>query len=64
MIKVTGIIWDTEDNGEDMSQEELDLPSEVDIYEAIDIDDIADYLSDEYGYCVICFDVDDEEDIP
>lgn len=60
MKKVTGIIWDTEDNGEVIPQEELGLPSEVEIDEDIDEDDIADYLSDEYGYCIMNFNAEEE----
>jgi len=58
MIRITGIVWDTEDDGEVISQDELGLPSDVEIDDDIDDDDIADYLSDEYGYCVICFSID------
>lgn len=54
-ITVTNIVWDTEDNGEILSAEELGLPCEVEIEEHIDHEDIADYLSDEYGYCIFSF---------
>lgn len=44
---VTNIKWDTDG-------EVIDLPNEVEVpdeYDA-DYDGIADYLSDEYGFCV------------
>lgn len=37
--------------------EELGLPSEVDVPKDIEEDDIADYLSDEYGYLVESFEI-------
>lgn len=50
-MKVTDIIWDTD--GEDIDN----LPEEVNIPDDIDEDDIADYLSDEYGWCVESFNI-------
>ena len=50
-MKVTGIIWDTD--GEDIDG----LPEEVNIPDGIEEDDIADYLSDEYGWCVESFSI-------
>jgi len=55
-MKVTDITWDTD--GED-----IELPTEVEVPNdiahdedgRIDEDEIADYLSDEYGWCVISF---------
>ena len=44
-MRVTNIIWDTDG-------ESVDLPTEVDIIDNIDNDEVADYLSDEYGYLV------------
>jgi hypothetical protein len=57
MVKVRNIIWDTEENGERMPQEELGLPPEVYLKDenAADMDAIADWLSDTYGYCVLGF---------
>ena len=52
-IHVTNIEWDTD--GED--PKDLNLPNEVKINEDIDEDEIADYLSDEYGWCVCSFNV-------
>lgn len=50
--KVYGIIWDF-DEGEEGSFTEL--PDTVYLPYEIDDDDIADYLSDEYGWCVVAF---------
>ena len=47
------IVWDTD--GED--EEDLGLPSRVEIPFFADDDEIADYLSDEYGYCVFGFNI-------
>lgn len=58
--KVTNIEWDTEDSGETVDAEELGLPKEVEIPAHIEEDDIADYLSDKYEYCVLNFDIDKE----
>ncbi|WP_304393073.1 hypothetical protein [uncultured Clostridium sp.] len=55
--KVTNIEWDTEDNGETVSAKELGLPEEVEIPAHIEENDIADYLSDKYEYCVLDFDI-------
>lgn len=68
IIKITNIVWDTEDNGEIVPQEELGLPSEVDIDEAefgeyyFTEDAIIDYLSDEYGYCIKIFEYECREE--
>lgn len=60
MVKVRNIIWDTEENGERIPQEELGLPLEVDLKDenATDMDAIADWLSNTYGYCVLGFEID------
>ena len=47
------IVWDTD--GED--EEDLGLPSRVEIPFFVDDDEIADFLSDEYGYCVFGFNI-------
>jgi len=46
---ITNIKWDTDGISID------DLPEEVEIPYPIDPDDIADYLSDVYGWCVESF---------
>jgi len=45
MYKVTEIEWDTE-------EDEIDLPKEVYINHDIEEDEIVDFLSDEYGWCI------------
>ncbi|MCH3999667.1 MAG: hypothetical protein LKF15_01405 [Lachnospiraceae bacterium] len=57
MAKVKNIVWDTEEDGESTPQEDLGLPSEVDVPDEIaaDMDAVADWLSDTYGYCVLCY---------
>lgn len=52
-IYAADIEWDVDD--EDVT--ELGLPSQVKIPPHVEEDDIADYLSDEYGFCVLGFDV-------
>jgi hypothetical protein len=47
------IVWDTD--GED--EDDLGLPSRVEIPFFEDDDEIADYLSDKYGYCVFGFNI-------
>ena len=51
MIVVSDIIWDTD------CEKDLNLPNEVRIADEMEIeeDEIADYLSDEYGFCVESF---------
>lgn len=48
------IKWDTDG----VEQSEYSLPSEI-ILECEDEDEIADYLSDVYGFCVESFNYDD-----
>lgn len=45
---VSDIIWETDG-------EEVDLPTEVEVADGLDDDQIADYLSDTYGWLVIGF---------
>lgn len=47
-MKVTNIIWDTDG----FSVEELGLPTEVEVPSYLEEDEVADYLSDEYGFCI------------
>ena len=48
------IDWDTENDDflEYDEDDALDLPTEVEIPNDIEEDDITDYLSDTYGFCV------------
>lgn len=48
---VSKIKWDCD--GED--PKDYDLPEEVEVDDDLDDDEIADYLSDEYGWCVESF---------
>ena len=50
-MKITNIIWDTDG----YNPQELGLPNEVEISSSIDEYNIADYLSDEYGFLVESF---------
>ena len=62
-MKAVNIKWDVTDGAEDMTKEEMDeilstLPTEVEIpdYLITDdeddlLDDVSDWLSDEYGFC-------------
>ena len=52
-MKAIDIIWETDG-------EEIDLPTEVDLPSSIESDDedaITDYLSDEYGWLVISYEI-------
>ena len=53
MLKAINIKWDTDGDMEVLNE----LPTEVTIPENTEEEDICDYLSDEYGYCVFGFDV-------
>lgn len=57
MYDLSGIIFDTEKNGETVSQAELGLPSEVAVSakEIQTSGSVKDWLSDAYGYCVKSF---------
>ena len=62
-MKAINIKWDVTDGAEDMTKEDMDeilltLPTEVEIpsylitdNEDDSLDDISDWLSDEYGFC-------------
>lgn len=50
------IRWDIDEDDEQVA-----LPTEVEIPWDIYDDDIADYLSDEYGFCVSDYNVEEEE---
>lgn len=58
----TSIVWDVEDVSFVFEDEnvELNLPTRVEIPSDISDDyDITDYLSDEYGFLVCCYDVEE-----
>lgn len=48
MIKITNIIWETDN-------EDVILPTEVEVEEHLGSEEIADYLSNIYGYLVDSF---------
>lgn len=52
-LKAFDISWDVDGDDEVLET----LPSEVIIPVGIGLEDIADYLSDKYGWCVACFNV-------
>jgi hypothetical protein len=58
-VQITDINWDTAD----IDPEELGLPSEVIVDYAVegiaDDEEVADWLSDKYGWCVESFSVSD-----
>lgn len=53
MEKGTFVMVDWDTDGTPI--EDLGLPQKVVVPNHIEIDDIADYLSDEYGFCVSSF---------
>lgn len=48
MVKITDIIWETDN-------EDVILPKEVEVEEHLGSEEIADYLSNVYGYLVEAF---------
>jgi hypothetical protein len=56
-MKATNIKWDMVDDCLEYNIDECDVPTEVEIPEGVSEDDIADYLSDEYGFLVESFDI-------
>lgn len=56
-MRAVNIKWDTTDSVWEHNNEPVDLPSEVYIPAEVSKDDVADYLSDEYGFCVESFDI-------
>ena len=47
-MRLVKVIWDTDG----VNPEELGLPEQVAEPEGLDVHEISDWLSDEYGYCV------------
>ena len=60
---ITNISWDVSSGkySEDELNDYLGLPVEVDLPDTIDPNDAADWLSDEYGFCIISFSLLDEK---
>lgn len=60
---ITNISWDVSSDkyDEDELDDYLGLPVEVELPDNIDPNDAADWLSDEYGFCIRSFSMLDEE---
>lgn len=60
---ITNISWDVSSDkySEDELNDYLGLPVEVELPDNIDPNDAADWLSDEYGFCIRSFSMLDEE---
>ena len=56
-MRAVNIEWDTTDMVWEHNNEPVDLPNEVYIPAEVGEDEVADYLSDEYGFCVESFDL-------
>lgn len=58
-MKAVNIDWDIDrDDYINLSEQDMLPPTEVELPgDMIDPDDIVDYLSDEYGWCVNSFDI-------
>ena len=58
IMKAYNILWDVDDEG-DGSREEIlkNLPTEMEIPDGVDEEDVADYLSDETGFCHFGFEL-------
>ena len=56
-MRAINIKWDLEDDCLEYNIDECDVPNEVEIPDGIGMYEIADYLSDEYGFLVISFDI-------
>lgn len=54
-MKASNIHWDLKDDVLEYNIDECDVPNEVELPNDIDVFDVADYLSDKYGFCVISF---------
>ena len=56
-MRALNIKWDTDGNTDVLNE----LPNEVEIPYDIEEDEICNYLSDEYGYCVFGFDIEEND---
>ena len=56
IMKATNIKWDCKDAVLEYNIDDCDLPNEVEIPDGIGVFEVADYLSDEYGFLVLSFD--------
>lgn len=62
MIHVYNIIWDKEVDGE---IQDVNLPEEVYLEDddVEDMEEIADFLSDKYGWCILELDIEEEDKV-
>ena len=56
-MRALNIKWDTDGNTDVLNE----LPNEVEIPYGVEEDEVCDYLSDEYGYCVFGFDIEEND---
>lgn len=48
-MKAVDIIWDIDEEDDDLTK--IDLPTEIDIPDGIDEEEVSDYISDMTGFC-------------
>lgn len=56
-MRALNIKWDTDGNSDVLNE----LPNEVEIPYGVEESEVCDYLSDEYGYCVFGFDIEEND---
>lgn len=54
-MKAVNIVWDVDEEIYGNMIDELALPSEVEVPDEVMKDDVADYLAENYGFCVFEF---------
>lgn len=60
-MKAINIDWDiTGDDYINLNEQDLLPPTSVELPDDIEEDDIVDFLSDEYGWCVNSFEIDND----
>lgn len=57
IMRALNIKWDTDGNTDVLNE----LPNEVEIPCDVEENEVCDYLSDEYGYCVFGFDIEEND---
>ena len=57
MRKAINIMWDYDEEEENGTAQFLGLPDHVNIPDDVADDDVADWLSDRYAFCVFGFDI-------
>jgi len=61
-MKATNIVWDTDGEVVDGLPTEMEFPDEL--FDGGYDDDVADYLSDQTGWCVESFDIEEDNTYP